>query len=367
MISSLIRCSCSNIFCATCIMFGLLGALHAQQTGEKLASAKDDLAQINDAVLISNVAVAGKEVECGLFIKPTVVQPVTPFQAGSDWLQQMTISLVNRTNKTIVFGNIHLHFLDTGDCRSVPCVGAELTLGQMPAIDAYEGRTGRPLRPEHPERAALDWGPEQTIAVHVSDYMGEIERRLADFMPETDVTKVKVYRGVFFFADGMRFTLGRYSVPDPDHPGKFKELPADYFPGRRGNNWPPGYKVRDVAVMYANCGSPTNSCPSVTQYTGCTAGDNPWMQAVTDSDCCSPSGIACNAGARCNGLICLSNNTCGSCRAIMRRANSDCCNGNCSSGTAGNRFLMRLPSICQTANGPAPSMVFLDLGEAVSK
>ena len=228
-------------FCSTC-MFGVLGALLAQQSGEKVVSAKDDIEQIDDAVLISNVQVAGKTVECGLFIKPPgVIQPVTPFQAGPDWLRQMTISLVNRTDKTIVFGDLHLHFLDTGDCRSVPCVGTELTLGHMPAIDAYSGRTGLPLRLDHPERPPLDWKPQQTIVVHVSDSMDEIDRVLADFMPVIAVTKVKIYRGVFFFADGMQWGLGRYAVPDPQHHGKFTELPIHYFPGIRGNNWPPGY------------------------------------------------------------------------------------------------------------------------------
>ena len=225
-----------------CLTLGVLGALHAQQTSERLVSAKNDIEQITDAVLISNISVGGRTVECGLFIKPPVViQPVTPFQAGPDWLSQMTISLVNRTNKIIAFGDIHLHFLETGDCRSAPCVGAELAVGQMPAVDAYEGRTGKPLRPEHPERPPLDWKPETTIVVHVSDYMDKIESNLADFMVPAAVTKVNVYRGVFFFADGMRWALGSYSVPDPDYPGKFKDLPADYFPGRRGNNWPPGY------------------------------------------------------------------------------------------------------------------------------
>ena len=241
LISKCLRHPRSSAFHATCIVFGLVGTLHAQQTGEKLIRV-NDIEQITDAVLMSKVAVAGKTVECGLFIKPTVVQPVAPFQAGSDWLQQMTISLINRTNKTIAFGDILVHFLDTGDCRSAPCVGASLTLGQMPAIDAYKGRTGRPLRPEHPERPPLDWKPEQTIVVHVSDYMDEIERNLADFMPVTAVTKVNVYRGPFYFDDGMQWNLGRYAVPDPEHHGKFKELPADYFPGRRGNNWPPGYE-----------------------------------------------------------------------------------------------------------------------------
>lgn len=235
------RNPCSNVFYTTFLIFGLVGALHAQQTGDKLIRV-NDIEQITDAVLISNVALAGKTVECGLFIKPTVVQRVTPFQAGSDWLREMTISLINRTNKTIEFGSIIFHFLDTGDCSSAqPCVGASLTFGQMPAIDAYEGRTGRPIKPEHPERPPLDWKPEQTIVVHVSDYIDEMERNLADFMPVTAVTKVNVYRGPFYFEDGLQWSVGRFSVPVPDHPGKFKELPADYFPGKRGRNWPPGY------------------------------------------------------------------------------------------------------------------------------
>lgn len=227
---------------AACVVFGLAGALHAQQVGEKLVRVNDP-AQITDAVMISNIAVAGKTVECGLFIKPPIViQPVTPFQAGSDWLQHMTISLINRTNKTIVFGVIIFHFLDVGDCSSAqPCAEAEIHLGQMPAIDAYDGRTGQPRRPEHPERPALDWKPERTIVVHVSDYMAEIGKSLENLLPITAVAKVNVDRGPFYFDDGMMWSLGRYSVPDPEHPGKFKYLPADYFPGKRGRNWPPGY------------------------------------------------------------------------------------------------------------------------------
>jgi hypothetical protein len=75
----------------------------------------------------------------------------------------------------------------------------------------------------------------------VSDYLPEIEEDLADFLPVTSVRNVNVYRGVFYFDDGMQWSLARYSVPDPEHPGKFKELPADYFPGKRKRNWPPGY------------------------------------------------------------------------------------------------------------------------------
>lgn len=241
MIFRLLRQRPSIVFNATRLMLALAGALHAQQAGEKVVRV-EQAAQITDGVLISNVSVAGKTIESGLFIKPpAVIQPVTPFQAGSDWLQQMTVSLVNRTNKTIASGGIILHFLDTGDCHATPCVGVTLHFGQMPAVDAYDGRTGRPLRPEHPEAPPLGWKPEQTITIKVSDYMAEIEQQLANYIPVTDVTKVNVYRGAFYFEDGTRWTGGRFSVPDPEHPGKFTDLPANYFPGRRGHNWPPGY------------------------------------------------------------------------------------------------------------------------------
>ena len=223
------------------IALAVFPAVNAQQTGEKLVRV-NQVAQIHDAVLISDVSVEGKTVQCGLFIKPPDVdQPVTPFQASNDWLQHMTISLVNRTNKVIVFGGISFSFIDTGDCRALPCVGAALHFGRIPPMDAYDGRTGRPLNPELPERPALAWEPEQTIVLHVSDYMAKIEERLADSMQVANVTRVNVNRDSFYFADGTRWSLGNFYVPDPEHPGKFKKLPNDYFPGMRGHNWPPGY------------------------------------------------------------------------------------------------------------------------------
>ena len=228
-------------FLLVCILLGALEANNAQQTsGEKLVKA-DDPSQITDAVMITSITVAGKSVDCGLFVKPPlVVQPVAPFQAGSDWLQQMAISLFNRTNKKIVFGAVTLMFLDTGDCRTLPCVAYGIRLGQVPIADAYSARTGQ-LRPDHSASPRLNWEPNQAMVVHVADYMMQIEKILSKHMPVTAVTKVAVHISPFFFDDGMRWNLGFYSVPDPEHHGKFIDLPNNYFPGQRERNWPPGY------------------------------------------------------------------------------------------------------------------------------
>jgi len=240
MISDLVNRHPNKLYLG-CILLALAtGALWAFQNSGSHVLYCNQAAEITDAVMISNVSVAGNTVECGLFIKPPdIVQPVTPFQAGSDWLQQMTITLINRTNKTIVCGGIIFHFLDTGDCKAQPCAGVGLRFGQIPEIDAYDGRTGKPLNSRG--TMPLNWGPEQVFTVHVGDYMNEIEHSLSNFLPVTDVTKVAIYRGTFYFHDGMKWSLGRYSVPDPAHPGKFNALPFNYFPGRRAHNWPPGY------------------------------------------------------------------------------------------------------------------------------
>lgn len=74
--------------------------------------------------------------------------------------------------------------------------------------------------------------------------MPEIATELSNFMPVTEVTKLTFSRGIIYFGDGMSWRLGRYTVPDPQHPGKVTELPVDYFPGARGNNWPPGHDNR---------------------------------------------------------------------------------------------------------------------------
>ncbi len=174
-------------FYLSCIVLALAtGALWAYQGGSHVVDCRDP-DRINDAVMISNVSIAGQTVECGVFIKPPdIVQPVTPFQAGPDWLQQMTITLINCTNKAIVYGGIIFHFLDTGDCKSQPCAGTEIHFGQLPAVDAYYARTGKPVK--NRGTAPLNWGPEQTFVVHVSEYIPQIEQSLNKFMPVTDVT-----------------------------------------------------------------------------------------------------------------------------------------------------------------------------------
>jgi hypothetical protein len=95
---------------------------------------------------------------------------------------------------------------------------------------------------------------------------------------------------------------------------------------------PDGPGIQVPITVPINCGSCTSTCAGGAGCSVC--GAQSYTQAVVDSDCCLPSGFPCNQGTCCNGLICLSRVTCGTCRTTGQTCgvNSDCCSGNCSGG-----------------------------------
>src|SRR5579884_189228 len=114
----------------------------------------------------------------------------------------------------------------------------------------------------------------------------------------------------------------------------------------------PGIQI--LSSMFENCGS-SASCPGPNPNGYC--GTQSWLQAVDDPvDCCLPSGSPCNQGTCCNGLMCLSNNTCGTCRASGQSCgtNSDCCNGNCISGTCATACPQSIPGGCPCGSSARP-------------
>ena len=220
-----------------CIVFGVVWTVRASD--EKLVKA-DDPVQRTDAVMITEISVGGMKVDAGLFLKPDLVQPVAPFPADREWLDKMTIVLINRTNKTIVRAGVTMQFLDTGDCVAQPCDATLLQLGNTP-LGANDGREGQPTAPRRPKRADLDWKPGQRLALRVHDFIDQISASISNRMSLSAVNRVAIHLGAFYFADGMVWSVTGFSIPDPIRAGKFTRLPSDYFPGRVGQNWPPGY------------------------------------------------------------------------------------------------------------------------------
>jgi hypothetical protein len=193
-----------------------------------------------DAVVITKVIVAGREVQCGLTLGPDDTQTVTPFQAGDNWLSEMDIYLFDRTDKTIVSVGIPLGFPDTGNGHTEPQSIYNVQIGRMPKVDAFSHKTGKPFAID-PKLKPVAFVPGQTLVLHVADYLADMKEYVEKQMLLSQVTHVEIHRGAVYFEDGMRWQAGNgFSVPDASHPGNFKQLdPGRFFPGEPTENWPP--------------------------------------------------------------------------------------------------------------------------------
>lgn len=192
-----------------------------------------------DAVVITRVTVAGNEVQCGLRLGPNNRHPVTPFQAGSDWVGEIDIYLLNRTNKSISWIDLALGFPETGNGRTEPQRIYHINLGRVPDVDAFSHQTGKRLSID-PRLKSAAFAPGQILIVHLSAYINEVRSYVENDMLLTQVTKVDIHRGTFYFDDGMRWQAGGgFSVPDPRRPGWFRQMdPGRFFPGHPSRNWP---------------------------------------------------------------------------------------------------------------------------------
>lgn len=189
-----------------------------------------------DAVTITEVDVGTVSVQSGIVIGRGEVQPVTPFQADDDWLNNTSIVLLNRTNKTIVWGQITLAFPETGaGTAGDPQRVAKITVGQLPPT-AVVTRAGQPVAQLPTTRPPLNFGPGQRMTLRLSDYKDQIATALESIKPAGTLTKCRIHLTAFFFEDGLRWD-GSYSVPDPERPGKYKQMNGGYFPGTPV--WPP--------------------------------------------------------------------------------------------------------------------------------
>ncbi len=193
----------------------------------------------NDAVVVTGVALGNTFLQCGLPESATSVQPVVAISGGPDWLSHLTIYLLNRTEKTVVYGELQLGFPETGDGKSAqaPMTIVPLRLGIMPSAVAYLG-SGQLLPQEN--RPLFSITPGQTVPIPLSPAVySDIQRNLASRMPDSAaVSRLVVRRGSFIFADNMKWNKGSFWLPDPQKPGNWIAVSdRRFFPGKQA--WPP--------------------------------------------------------------------------------------------------------------------------------
>lgn len=182
-------------------------------------------------VAATEVRLGNAIVQPGRMLQRGRVEPITSFQAGDDWIQNLTLYLYNRTNKTIVFAEIIFLFRESGSlARSGR--GFDLELGRIPP-SAPGG-----LRPQPSDRQPISFLPGQTMVVHLGDYIEQIRRQVEPVLPVAASTHLRISLVSFYFADGMLYRAGAYRSADPQNPGKELLMGRDYFPGDMNLSWP---------------------------------------------------------------------------------------------------------------------------------
>ena len=193
-------------------------------------------------VVVAYVTLGDVVVQKCRVVKPRTEppDPITPFSADDDWIRNLTVYLLNRTDKPIVFLTVGFAFPDTYVEQTH--AGFSVTLGVIPPSALFD-LNGRPVKVKQPPGTKpIFFGPGEMMPIHLADYLDRIDvkRHLPASLAAQTTISVAPQPGTIF-ADGMWFN-GGYRVFDPET-STWRRMDDGYFPGHPGRNLPgrPGW------------------------------------------------------------------------------------------------------------------------------
>jgi hypothetical protein len=184
------------------------------------------------AAKVVKVTVGNQVVRPGEF-RPHKGPSGVPFQAGDDWLKEMTFTIKNRSSKTFVRLSFGFSFPDTlhpcpesitGECT---WGGLGVDLGRIPENAAYT-LEGKKLNQGSDQ--PIDFRPGQEMEIPLAPYADELRRRIEEHQPFSTISRcfINVYLG--YFEDGMMWSLADYYVPDPTRYPWYKPVDDSQIP-----------------------------------------------------------------------------------------------------------------------------------------
>jgi hypothetical protein len=193
-----------------------------------------EVQRVWDAVRITKVSVDGQQIETGLSGPRGEYRQGTPFQADEGWLKNMTITLINRTDKPIVYAQIMLWFPDTMNANPDKATTSyRVIVGQRPESSLFY-KDGSKIPPDTTKKPLL-LAPGETLVISLAADAEAIQSTIegGGNTSFSNITRLNIEPRDFYFADGMRWSIGSYYTPDASHPGKYIKLDDTYFPGSR--------------------------------------------------------------------------------------------------------------------------------------
>lgn len=170
----------------------------------------------NAPIAIVRVLYQGKE-----------VNPGVPFEAGDNWLDDISVVVKNISSSDIILVSIMGDLPETGaGTKASPRVPAANTVGRRPEAAMVSPRTGR----RYPEIASkpinLEPDKELTMSLLSRDYSEDFRSLVTAKQPLSSITQCDLSVAMIYFADGTRWAHS-YSEPDPTKPGRYKSISFD--------------------------------------------------------------------------------------------------------------------------------------------
>jgi hypothetical protein len=156
-----------------------------------------------NAVRVVKVTVGEQKVTSGPFYPrrgPTGV----PFQAGDDWLKELTFTIKNRTSKKLVQVSMAVCFPDTLVTERGPWVCQQIELGRIPESDAY---TKDGEKADQGNAQPLDFRPGQEMKISFAPYADDIRRKIEERQPFSTIGGCFINLQSAFFEDGTVWIL----------------------------------------------------------------------------------------------------------------------------------------------------------------
>lgn len=185
----------------------------------------------NDPVRIAQILEGTTDVTPG--DRPFKPWQGKPFQAGDDWVKNLTVVVKSLSKKEIVAASISISFPESEPIPQNPTgervIGYGITLGRKPAQYA---RTpdGEVLEPAS-TNAPLSIGVGEELTIHLSNYYDDIKESVETVRPIADISTCWVDVARIYFEDGTQWAAGVFYKPDPSAPGKFVPMDTDEWWG----------------------------------------------------------------------------------------------------------------------------------------
>jgi hypothetical protein len=155
------------------------------------------------------------------------------FNAGDDWLKDLSIVIKNISQKKIVFVAVSCILYETGDWQAelakhitVPVMGnASDVVGRRPDQALYSASLGRRLKPDtNTPSLELAAGQESTIAIENPDDYHALKSTVEEKLPMSNIAACNGGISQVFFEDGTQWSHHRYSRADLNEPGRWIEM-----------------------------------------------------------------------------------------------------------------------------------------------